>query len=143
MGENIRESVENKIFTEKTSWIACWCRQKTPRFAEKTVTKPQNLRKFSSFKNFPLYGTCVSHVCNVLPPPPAQEGVRNSVTHSATVMANGLMHFGTTSDVFLRENLDWLKRASNWAKFSATASLGLIHYVSCVCVCVCGWEKGS
>ena len=58
------------------------------------------------------------------------------MTHSATVMANGLMHFGTTSDVFLRENLDWLKRASNWAKFSATASLGLIHYVSCVCVCV-------
>ena len=66
-----------------------------------------------------------------------QEGVRNSVTHSATVMANGLMHFGTTSDVFLRENLDWLKRASNWAKFTATASLGLIHYVRCVCVCVC------
>ena len=40
------------------------------------------------------------------------------------------MHFGTTSDVFLRENLDWLRRASNWAKFTATASLGLIHYVS-------------
>ena len=54
---------------------------------------------------------------------------RNSITHNATVIANGLMHFGTTSDVFLRENLEWLKRASNWAKFSATASLGLIHYV--------------
>lgn len=41
------------------------------------------------------------------------------------------MHYGTTSDVFLRENLDWLKRASNWGKFLATASLGVIHYVSC------------
>ena len=60
---------------------------------------------------------------------------RNSITHNATVISNGLMHFGTTSDVFLRENLEWLKRASNWAKFSATASLGLIHYVGpCVMV---------
>ena len=54
----------------------------------------------------------------------------NSISHNATVIANRLMHFGTTSDVFLHENLEWLKRASNWAKFSATASLGLIHYAS-------------
>jgi hypothetical protein len=26
-----------------------------------------------------------------------------------------------------RENLDWLTRATNWAKFSATAGLGVIH----------------
>ena len=70
--------------------------------------------------------------------PLSQEVARNSITHNATVIANGLMHFGTTSDLFLRENLEWLKRASNWAKFSATASLGLIHYVSGVCVkCLC------
>jgi hypothetical protein len=31
------------------------------------------------------------------------------------------MHCGTTVDAFLRENLDWLKKATNWAKFSATA----------------------
>ena len=60
----------------------------------------------------------------------SQESGRNSITHNATVIANGLMHYSTTSDVFLRENLDWLKRASNWAKFTATASLGVIHYVS-------------
>ena len=54
----------------------------------------------------------------------------NSIRHNATVIANRLMHFGTTSDVFLRENLEWLKRASNRAKFSATASLGLLHYAS-------------
>lgn len=37
------------------------------------------------------------------------------------------MHSGTTSDVFLRENLEWLGKASNWSKFSATAALGVIH----------------
>lgn len=37
------------------------------------------------------------------------------------------MHSGTTSDVFLRENLEWLGVASNWSKFSATAGLGVIH----------------
>ena len=34
---------------------------------------------------------------------------------------------GTTVDQFLRENMDWLSRATNWAKFSATAGLGVIH----------------
>ncbi|KAL4423070.1 hypothetical protein ABPG77_005875 [Micractinium sp. CCAP 211/92] len=52
---------------------------------------------------------------------------RNSVCHSATVFANSLMHCGTTVDAFLRENLEWLKKATNWAKFSATAGLGVIH----------------
>lgn len=37
------------------------------------------------------------------------------------------MHAGTTSDVFLRENLEWLGLANNWSKFSATAGLGVIH----------------
>jgi len=37
------------------------------------------------------------------------------------------MHAGTTSDVFLRDNLEWLALASNWSKFSATAGLGVIH----------------
>jgi 26S proteasome regulatory subunit N2 len=52
---------------------------------------------------------------------------RNSVCHSATIYSNALMHAGTTVDTFLRENLDWLSRATNWAKFSATAGLGVIH----------------
>eukprot|EP01102_Stenamoeba_stenopodia_P013510 TRINITY_DN4394_c0_g1_i1.p1 TRINITY_DN4394_c0_g1~~TRINITY_DN4394_c0_g1_i1.p1 ORF type:complete len:951 (-),score=235.34 TRINITY_DN4394_c0_g1_i1:34-2886(-) len=56
----------------------------------------------------------------------AVEG-RNSVCHSATVFANAIMHAGTTTDTFLRENLEWLSRATNWAKFSATAGLGVIH----------------
>ena len=52
---------------------------------------------------------------------------RNSVCHSALVFANALMHSGTTADTFLRNNLDWLSRATNWAKFGATAGLGVIH----------------
>lgn len=56
-----------------------------------------------------------------------KEAVRNSVCHSATVMANSFMHCGTTCDQFLRDNLEWLARATNWAKFTATASLGVIH----------------
>lgn len=31
-----------------------------------------------------------------------QDAVRNSICHSATVIANGYMHCGTTSDQFLR-----------------------------------------
>ncbi|KAK9829302.1 hypothetical protein WJX72_005032 [[Myrmecia] bisecta] len=53
--------------------------------------------------------------------------VRNSVCHSAVIFANAMMHSGTTVDSFLRENLEWLSRATNWAKFSATAGLGVIH----------------
>jgi len=53
--------------------------------------------------------------------------VRNSICHTATVIANAFMHCGTTSDTFLRNNLEWLARATNWAKFTATASLGIIH----------------
>lgn len=37
------------------------------------------------------------------------------------------MHAGTTFDGFLRDNLEWLALATNWAKFSATAALGVIH----------------
>lgn len=52
---------------------------------------------------------------------------RVSIAHSATILANALMHAGTSIDTFLRENLEWLSRATNWAKFSATAGLGVIH----------------
>ena len=52
---------------------------------------------------------------------------RSSVYHTALTLQNAFMHAGTTSDVFLRENLEWLGKATNWAKFSATAALGVIH----------------
>ncbi|KAK4049515.1 proteasome regulatory particle base subunit [Microbotryomycetes sp. JL201] len=52
---------------------------------------------------------------------------RQSIYHSAVTFMNAFANAGTTSDLFLRENLDWLSRASNWSKFSATAALGVIH----------------
>lgn len=47
--------------------------------------------------------------------------------HSATVWANAIMHAGTGVDAFLRTNLEWLAKATNWAKFGATAGLGVIQ----------------
>ncbi|KAL7535862.1 hypothetical protein ACHAXR_006778 [Thalassiosira sp. AJA248-18] len=52
---------------------------------------------------------------------------RNSVLHNCAVTTHGYLNSGTTNDAFLRDNLDWMKKASNWAKFSATASMGVIH----------------
>jgi len=52
---------------------------------------------------------------------------RNSLCHSAIVVAHAIMSAGTTADAFLRDNLEWLSRATNWAKFTATATLGVIH----------------
>lgn len=52
---------------------------------------------------------------------------RSSVCHSALVFSNAIAHSGTAIDNFLRDNLDWLARATAWAKFSATSCLGVIH----------------
>lgn len=56
-----------------------------------------------------------------------KESIRVSICHTATIIANAYMHSGTTCDQFLRDNLEWLARATNWAKLTATASLGVIH----------------
>jgi 26S proteasome regulatory subunit N2 len=52
---------------------------------------------------------------------------RNSVLHGAAVTCHGYMHCGTTVDLFLRKNLEWLGKAKLWAKFSAIASMGVVH----------------
>lgn len=52
---------------------------------------------------------------------------RSSIFHSAVTFANAFIHAGTTDDSFFRKNLEWLGKASNWSKFSATAALGVIH----------------
>jgi len=54
-------------------------------------------------------------------------GGRNSILHHTSVMTHAYLYAGTTNDSFLRDYLDWMKKASNWAKFSATASLGVVH----------------
>eukprot|EP00534_Pseudo-nitzschia_fraudulenta_P006491 CAMPEP_0201174768 /NCGR_PEP_ID=MMETSP0851-20130426/99600_1 /ASSEMBLY_ACC=CAM_ASM_000631 /TAXON_ID=183588 /ORGANISM="Pseudo-nitzschia fraudulenta, Strain WWA7" /LENGTH=1035 /DNA_ID=CAMNT_0047457787 /DNA_START=32 /DNA_END=3139 /DNA_ORIENTATION=+ len=54
-------------------------------------------------------------------------GGRSSLLHNAAVTTHAYLYAGTTNDSFLRDYLDWMKKASNWAKFSATATLGVIH----------------
>jgi len=52
---------------------------------------------------------------------------RNSIFHTGVTFANAFMNAGTTNDNFFRENLEWLGKAVNWSKFTATAALGSIH----------------
>lgn len=37
------------------------------------------------------------------------------------------MNACTTNDSFLRDNLSWVALATNWNRFNATATLGMIH----------------
>jgi len=53
---------------------------------------------------------------------------RNSVLNNSLICCNALMHCGTTIDQFLRDNLEWMARAAHWCKFTATASVGMIHH---------------
>jgi len=53
---------------------------------------------------------------------------RNSVLNNSLICCNALMHCGTTIDQFLRDNLEWMSRAAHWCKFTATASVGMIHH---------------
>lgn len=41
-------------------------------------------------------------------------GGRSSVLHNAAVMTHSFLYAGTTNDSFLRDYLDWMKKASNW-----------------------------
>ena len=52
---------------------------------------------------------------------------RNSIFHTSVTFANAFMNAGTTIDAFFRDNLEWLAKAVNWSKFTATAALGVIH----------------
>lgn len=50
-----------------------------------------------------------------------------SLFHTAVSVSNGFMHAGTADNSFIKNNLPWLGKAQNWAKFTATASLGVIN----------------
>jgi 26S proteasome regulatory subunit N2 len=41
-------------------------------------------------------------------------GGRSSVLHNSAVITHSYLHAGTTNDAFLRDYLDWMKKASNW-----------------------------
>jgi len=50
-----------------------------------------------------------------------------SVCHLAVVIANSLMNSHSSNDTFLKENMEWLGKATNWARFASAATLGAIH----------------
>lgn len=52
---------------------------------------------------------------------------RSNVLHHATIMAHAYLNAGTTRDSFLRENLEWLGKAKNWAKFTTVGTIGVVH----------------
>jgi 26S proteasome regulatory subunit N2 len=52
---------------------------------------------------------------------------RYSIFHTAVTLCAGLMHAKTANDTFFRNNLEWLGKATNWSKFTATAVFGVIH----------------
>ena len=54
-------------------------------------------------------------------------GTKNSMLHMSTIWMNGIMNAYTTNDSFLRDNLQWTAASTNWNRFNATASLGMIH----------------
>nr|CCC95494.1 unnamed protein product [Trypanosoma congolense IL3000] len=80
----------------------------------------------SLYLNF-LYANCNAdiHVLNRIRQYTDQ---RRAVAHNATVIAHAFMYSGTTIDVFLRNDVEWLARASCWSRFVAAASVGVIHY---------------
>ena len=50
---------------------------------------------------------------------------RNSVLHTAAVLTHAYLYAGTTNDSFLRDYLDWMKKASNWYV--------ILYFVFCFC----------
>jgi 26S proteasome regulatory subunit N2 len=50
-----------------------------------------------------------------------------SVPHLGVIIANSLMNSHTKQDNFLKENIEWVAKATNWGRFTATSSLGVIH----------------
>lgn len=53
--------------------------------------------------------------------------VKSSLSMTAIIFANAIMHCGTTGDSFARENAEWFGRCSNWSKFAYVVGYGLMH----------------
>ena len=50
-----------------------------------------------------------------------------TIYHLGVIIANSLMNSHTGNDSFLKENIQWVAKSTNWARFCSTASLGAIH----------------
>lgn len=73
-----------------------------------------------------LYARCAADI-HVLNRMKKKIDPKRSVVHNATVMANAFIYAGTTIDGFLRDNMTWMGKADYWSKFTATASVGVVH----------------
>ncbi|MES1922238.1 hypothetical protein MHBO_003746, partial [Bonamia ostreae] len=54
-------------------------------------------------------------------------GNKNPISTGALIIAHGFARCGTAQDGFVRRNTSWFAECSNWTKFSAVASLGVVH----------------
>ena len=54
-------------------------------------------------------------------------GPKSSILHGAAIWSYGMMNAYTTNDTFLKDNMQWVGQVTNWNRFNATASLGIIH----------------
>lgn len=52
---------------------------------------------------------------------------KSSILQGATIWANSMMNAYTNNDTFIKDNMQWVGYATNWSRFNATASLGIIH----------------
>jgi 26S proteasome regulatory subunit N2 len=65
-------------------------------------------------------------------------GGRNSILHNCAVTTNGYLNLGTTGDGFLRDNLEWMKKAANWyvllfmCRWFRSATLVFCLFVICL-----------
>ncbi|KAH7828360.1 putative 26S proteasome regulatory subunit N2 [Monocercomonoides exilis] len=47
---------------------------------------------------------------------------------TGAMISHAIMEHGTICDEFIRANTEWLQKASNWSKFTITASFGMVHF---------------
>jgi hypothetical protein len=49
---------------------------------------------------------------------------RNSILHTTTIVTHAYLYAGTTNDTFLRNHLDWMKKASHWSVIFGLDGIG-------------------
>lgn len=53
-------------------------------------------------------------------------GSRSSILHNSSVLTHAYLNAGTTNDSFLRDHLDWMKKASNWYVHCIKSLIGCV-----------------
>ena len=58
---------------------------------------------------------------------------RSSILHNCSVSTHSYLNAGTTNDAFLRDNLEWMKKASNWSVQYFTFCFGRLCVIFVFC----------